>query len=160
MTDYQKHELQLLFRCFQLNFNVALKTVEFLGPVLITQGAFLLITSLYCIIQLHSVPQADFFFTVLGIVGLMVIVAFRTSLAMVMKITERSALFPKSYLRNEPGLREVDRKFYASCPPLIVRLGFLPLTRQTFLIIMNNVVVFSVINLLMASRQSYRYRKN
>jgi hypothetical protein len=98
------------------------------------------------------VPEAEVFFTVLGIVGLTGTFIFRTSLAILMKITERSANFPKSYLKNERGLKEVDRKFYASCSPFVVRAGLFTLQRQTFLIIMNDVIVFSVINLLIAFR--------
>jgi hypothetical protein len=145
-------EFQLLFRCFQFNFNVGLRTVEILGPMFLTQGTSILITSLYCVILFHNVPEAQVFYLVLGILGLAGILVFRKALALVIKLTERSALFPTSYLRNEWRLRKADRKFYASCPPFIVRLGLFTINRQTFLIIMNNVVVFSVINLLIAFR--------
>jgi hypothetical protein len=68
-------------------------------------------------------------------------------------MTERSVLFPNSYLRNEPGMAKVDRKFYQSCPPFLIRIHLLNLNlnKQIFLILMSDVVVFSVISLLMAS---------
>jgi predicted ABC-type sugar transport system permease subunit len=144
-------ELQLLFRCFQFNFNVGMKTVEIVGPIFLTQGTAILIASL-CAILFHNVPEAEFVLILLGIISFVAILAIRNILALVIKLTESSTLFPKSYLKNKLRLRKVDRKFYASCPPFIVRLGLLTINRQTFLLVMNDVVVFSVINLLIAFR--------
>jgi hypothetical protein len=146
-------ELQILYRCFQFNFNVGMKSVEIVGPILLTQGTAILITSLYCaIILFHTVPKAVVLFILMGFIGFATLSALKKLLNLVIKITEGSVLFPTSYLKNERGLRKVDRKFYASCPPFIVRLGLLTINRQTFLLVMNDVVVFSVINLLIAFR--------
>jgi hypothetical protein len=135
-----------------LNFNVGLKATERIGPSFITLGNFILITSLYSAIEFHNLPQAEIFFALLRVIGLGTVVALQAALALLMHMTERSVLFSNSYLKNEPWLRKVDRKFYKSCRPFVVKLGLLAINRHTFIFIMNDFIVFSVINLLIAFR--------
>jgi hypothetical protein len=130
-----------------------MEAVVVIAPVALLQGIFLMITSLYCSIHLRHVPKAPVLLSVLGIVGSIAFFALKTALALGMKMTENSALFAPSYLRNERRLKRVDLKFYQSCPPFIVQTGIVPaITKQTFVYIINDAVVFSVINLLLTFR--------
>ena len=146
--------MQKLFRCIQYNFIAANQVIYYLILSFSIQGVFETICALYCVITLeHSVNSLPVI-SVLIMVSILVLFGFKVPLGIGLRVTSVSIQFPNSYLMNEKRLSKRNKMFYKSCRPFVFRfVDLIPLGCSAFPVLINNIIVFGVINLLLTFRK-------
>ena len=151
----QKNQLRILFRSQQIHHSISSFVIHRrILPVAIPVGEFLLITSIYTVIrQFENIHPFIFFIT--GSVMILAFVVLGVGIENAGKLTEASRQYLELSSMN-PKLPHIhftkrDRQFFKSCRPLNIRIGnSFTVVKDTFVKIMDSVVISNVINLLLA----------
>ena len=152
--EAQKRELRQLYRSQQIHHQFACDIMEYNLPVTLCIAEFLLITSIYTIVrQFHSNHPSVLIG--IGSVGVATCLYLRTVLEMAGSLVKASEeymeLKSKDSALPHAHFSILDRQFFRSCRPLKVKVAdTFSITRDTFIRIMDQIVVNSVINLLVA----------
>ena len=149
-----KAQLRQLYRSQQILHAVATDLVEHVLPICICVAEFLLITSIYTVIRLfHS--SHIFVSLVIGSIGVVAFLALGIGIETTGSLAKASEQYIELKSLNST-LRHVhfsrhDRMFFRSCQPLKFRVAHsFTVSRDTFIIIIDSIVINSVINLLVA----------
>ena len=153
-SEAEKIQLCHLYRSQQIHHTVVLDILHHVLPTVIPVAELLLITSIYTVIkQFHSNHSCILFVT--GSVGLVAFICLKQGIEMCGNLTRASEEFAdlKSMKTNLPheNFSKHDRKFFESCRPFKITVAnsfTLKQAQDTFVRIMDNVVISSVINLL------------
>ena len=150
----QKPQLRQLYRSQQVHHALGSEMIQYNLPALICIAEFLLITSIYTVVRQFR-SNHPFVLLVIGSVGF---TAF-TYLRMGLKTGSEIAKSSEKYMElksMDSALPHVnfsshDRKFFRSCQPIKIKVAdSFTIEGESFMRIMNNIVITTVINLLVA----------
>jgi len=150
VSESKKSRLKILYRTNQIHHKIATEAAGPVLPVIFPMAEILIITTTFTLIKFHnSVNTAilvPFFFV--GIVaGIMLKLGIQFAVSLTTCSRELSQLGSTSLI----AFSKVDKQFFRSCYPLKRRIGAtFTLVPDTFIRILNDVVMEGVINLLVA----------
>ena len=121
----------------------------FLFPAIIPIAEMLAITSAYTIIRLHDELNV-LMVVITGLFGFTAILMLNMGINFTVQMTLRSEEYSEpsySCVKFTPA----DRKFFKSCCPIKLNIGnSFAFSRDTFICILDKIIVDSLINLLLA----------
>jgi hypothetical protein len=107
---------------------------------------FLLVTSIFAVVCLHALIGL-FVTAALGAVGILAGIILKACIEIASRLRMSSERISDLNLRK--GFAKIDQKFFQSCRPFQIKIGStFTLKRDSFLLIMGEVVIATVINLL------------
>jgi len=147
LPNARKSILRKLYRSCQLKHSITQCLVRFTLPIGIPVTEFILISSMYSVLRLfHTIDH--FISTAIGSVGLFAGVMLKFVIDFSVRLTESSRGIARLGF-HENSRAKVDQKFFKSCRPLKWTVGTaFTLDKDTFLIIMDTIVISAVIRLL------------
>jgi len=149
ISKYQKYRLRMFYRMHQIHHKIATESADPLLPVIIPMGEMLLITTTFTLIRFHNsfIPAilVPFFF-----VGILAGEMLMLAIQLAVNLTNCSQQFIDLGSKFSTHFSKADKKFFKSCQPLKWKIGgSFTIVKDTFIKIMNDVVINGVINLLL-----------
>jgi hypothetical protein len=149
-----KSSVNLLYRAHQVLHTFPREFLQLIIPVVLPISIFILISSIYSGVRFHRVLNA-FILVTLRLVSSLVAYSLKSVLSNAATVTKSSEMYSKlgTSLLPPGRLTKYDKLFFKSCPPLEWRVGStvsFTVKKQSFIRIMNEIVVTAVVNLLVA----------
>lgn len=137
------------YRAHQVMHLLAMGELRYVLAAGICVGSLILIMALFLVIGFHVSVGIDVIL-VASLVSLITFVLVGGCMQLSSSVCQLSGRFSESYLGNEVALRKCTQRGFRASPPLRVgAAGFISISKQSFLYLMSDVVVQSVVNLLL-----------
>jgi len=150
LSPSRKSELRIFYRSLQVHHGMATEASKAFLPVVIPTAEVILITSIFTVIRFHD-RFNQLLLLALIFVALFAGIMLGLAIENAVRVTTKSAKMGELGSSSGRRFEKEDVAFFKSCLPLKWKIGgSFSLNRDTFIRIMNDVVVVGVMNLLIA----------